>query len=414
MRRIAIVVRDLPSTLAGKLLASLDAVSRQKLRVELARLLDIDPNERRRALESFTGSMRREVRRDGQSRGAATAKSNGAYAAGDGVADTLELSGTRPSTHRGVASQIFPSSSQSSDVDRDANLASPVSDHFGTQLYGVSNADLMSLLKAERAQTVAVVLSKMPPKRAAALIKLMPPSRRQDVLVRIGRLPSIDESTIQDLAESFSQRVTQLAGESHTRELRALLGPLAVDLDRPPAPADSVARHIPDEALNASPRLRAILEEMPHVGESQPVRPAPNNLTDEPDPIARLRVVGDVDVSASTSDKKTVSVEPKRKVRGTDQIHQMLVALPPKVLCQSLARVPTRVAILALCGLPNDTADAAIACLPRSQANQVRRQLASMGSLELREIDDAKSTLIEAAIDAGDATEAAMPMTAAA
>jgi flagellar motor switch protein FliG len=47
--------------------------------------------------------------------------------------------------------------------------------------------------------------------------------------------------------------------------------------------------------------------------------------------------------------------------------------------------------------LPNKVADAAIDCLPRVQANQVRQQLMAVGNLEIREIDQAKEAVANAA-----------------
>ncbi|MFG0268098.1 MAG: FliG C-terminal domain-containing protein, partial [Rhodopirellula sp. JB055] len=89
---------------------------------------------------------------------------------------------------------------------------------------------------------------------------------------------------------------------------------------------------------------------------------------------------------------------------ATDEIHQRLVKMKPRLLCEALGRVPTRTAMLCLCGLPNKTADSAINVLPRQQANQVRAQLANVGSMELREIDEAKEAVLVAASTAPSTT----------
>jgi flagellar motor switch protein FliG len=73
--------------------------------------------------------------------------------------------------------------------------------------------------------------------------------------------------------------------------------------------------------------------------------------------------------------------------------------MKPRLLCEALGRVPTRTAMLCLCGLPNKTADSAISVLPRQQANQVRNQLANVGSMELREIDEAKEAVLVASTE---------------
>ena len=85
---------------------------------------------------------------------------------------------------------------------------------------------------------------------------------------------------------------------------------------------------------------------------------------------------------------------------STDAIHSYLMSLPIDRLRDSLAKVATRTALLTLCGLPNAKAEAVLASLPRRQSKQVRDQLSQLGTLELRDIDQAKEAVATIALGA--------------
>ena len=78
---------------------------------------------------------------------------------------------------------------------------------------------------------------------------------------------------------------------------------------------------------------------------------------------------------------------------STDSIHQHLLQLSPQNLCETLGKVETRTAMLALCGLPNQVTSAVLAILPRTQSRKVREAMNSLGTLQLREIDQAKEAI---------------------
>ncbi len=56
--------------------------------------------------------------------------------------------------------------------------------------------------------------------------------------------------------------------------------------------------------------------------------------------------------------------------------------------------------MLALCGLPNQVTEAALSILPRAHAKKVRIKMNSLGSLQLREIDEAKEKVAQASMTA--------------
>lgn len=326
IRRIAIVLLDLPAATAAKLLAELPPGTRQRVQHESATLVDVDPVERRRALESFAASLRQ--------------------------------------------------------APIDPVTRTPSALEFLDEL---SDDGLLALLRDEHPQTKAVVLAEIPPPRAASLLPRLSAEQRQDVMARIGRLPDVSEDMLNELAQSFRSRVDRLTSDHPHRS--------------PGKFNDRQTCGLTDDAMSSSafngatantvsPRLQAILAEMPAASSTNSRSDSGTSRSDSS--VERLRQV--MCEQAPAAPTASISVE---------QIHRDLMRLSPAKLCESLGGVDTRTAILALCGLPSHVADAAIACLPRSQANQVRQHLMSVGRLEIREIDQAKATVAAAARVAG-------------
>lgn len=322
------MLRDLPDTTAAKLVAELPPELRQRVLRERAALVDVDPLEHRRAIESFTASLRE------------------------------------------TAAQQLEKKCSSLDF-----------------LSEMSDDGLLNLLRDEHPQTQAVVLSEIPPGRAAILLPRLGAALRQELLARIGRLPDVPDDLLSELASSFRSRLARLTADHHCRSThrfgsRGQFG----DIDAGWASTDISL----DSPAPVSPRLQAILAEMPAAAPTTPATfPGAGGL--EPN-AARLYHSPREQAEKPATRPASLSVE---------QTHHELMRLAPAKLCEALGRVDTRTAILTLCGLPSHVADAAIACLPRSQANQVRQHLMSVGSMEIREIDQAKESVAAAARVAG-------------
>ncbi|PHQ33454.1 FliG C-terminal domain-containing protein [Rhodopirellula bahusiensis] len=405
LRRVAIVLKNLPRPVAAKLLGELPVESQQRLQYEVASLDEVDPLEHKRALESFAGSMR-------QSQPVGSNRGN----AGNPV-DEIVFSRT------------------ASDRNNQAPTRSPVENHSAGGTYAapapsanqsfdfmdaLSNDDVRGLLQSEHPQTIAVVMASIDPRKAAAILPQFPPRERQDILSRIGRLQEFPDSMIEDLASTFRSKAEALIARSRANPLQDLINAYAPSEGWDPAQA---ARHVPTEAAAVSPRLKAILSEMTPAQESAPpntanhsarpldanpsahpattpVGPTAVNQAD-PNPSAHtLRVHHPGETSNEPNDaSQSANTVPATSGLSTDDVHQRLIKMKPRLLCEALGRVPTRTAMLCLCGLPNKTADSAISMLPRQQANQVRSQLASVGSMELREIDEAKEAVLIASAE---------------
>jgi flagellar motor switch protein FliG len=81
-------------------------------------------------------------------------------------------------------------------------------------------------------------------------------------------------------------------------------------------------------------------------------------------------------------------------------------------LCRALGKVDTRDAMLSLCGLPNPVAEAALAILPRGHAKKVRASMSGLGSVQLREIDEAKERVARASLVALELLAESVPIAA--
>lgn len=402
LRRVAIVLKNLPRPVAAKLLGELPVESQQRLQYEVASLDEIDPLEHKRALESFAGSMR-------QSRPSATNRGN----AGNPVDEIVFSRTATDQTNR------TPSRSAVEGPSMGPSHASPSgSTNQSFEFMDVlSNDDVRGLLQSEHPQTIAVVMASIDPRKAAAILPQFPPRQRQDILSRIGRLQEFPDSMIEDLASTFRTKAEALIARSQTNPLQDLIDAYAPAEGWDPAQA---ARHVPTEAAAVSPRLKAILSEMtptqeatsPNAGphshsgnHSLPPTPANPNARPEnspvvagPAPTLRVHSPDETSPVAGHDQPNTTAASPASGL-ATDEIHQRLIKMKPRLLCEALGRVPTRTAMLCLCGLPNKTADSAISVLPRQQANQVRNQLANVGSMELREIDEAKEAVLVASTE---------------
>lgn len=389
LRRIAIVLRDLPESVALKLLDEIGPEARRRVQREVRMLVDVDPMERKRALESFAGSIKRHAARQLDHRVPPGRSSD--LPTNDSVVNNHP---TDDNVHRSDQSPTEPQPGRPLEfLDR------------------VDDDDLLSLLEDEHPQTKAVVFASIEPSRAARILPRLGNAQRQDMLSRIGRLQSLPEEMLADLAGSFQSRVQRMQSSRNRNPLQRLIDQNAIDHPGEHAvwnPGE-VAKHIPKAAVAASPRLQAILAELPSAASKPaPKTPSrnedvaslhapPESMDEEASHVAeRLRQITRQSEVANHS-PSTDQTATNQTDLSTDEIHQQLIKLPARRLCEALARVETRVAILALCGLPNKTADAAIACLPRTAANQVRQQFMSLGSMEIREIDRAKEQVAQAA-----------------
>ncbi|WP_442507546.1 hypothetical protein SH528x_006475 [Novipirellula sp. SH528] len=372
LRRVAIVLSSLPSPVAATLLNSFDDAMKKSLRRTMTSLSDVDPLERQRALQAFKGSLESQQNRPSRSN--------------SGAQDEIQLR----------ANSIDPNSSAGSSVmkqDREnaANRSPETTPHTHTALSFLGDTEdevLVTVIDGEHPQAVALVLASISPGQAARILPQLDPTVQKDALSRIGRLNDVPEEAVQELASHLRHRVQQCLSSQQKRASQST-GQRALNaiLAAMPQPK-SESRSLPDPVSET----RAPIET--------------NRIADVVDPnpanveIHSLRIAPETKPS-STDDRAAPQAKarvPQTSSLSTDSIHKHLISLTPLDLCQALGQVGTRQAMLTLCGLPNSNAEAALRVLPKAYAKQVRSQMNTLGSLELREIDEAKSAVATASM----------------
>ena len=342
MRRTAILISSLPEPTARGLLSRLTADQRRQVRRAMATLDDVDALERHRAMESFTTSLRRSV------------------------ATPLEVVATPPA----------PAAAAPAPAPTPPEV---VSDRPLSFLHGVDPGRLYRTLCTEHPQTVAVVLASLPPSTAAGLLQRMPPTKRTETIARIGRLGELDNDVAADIAGTLREKFDPPPDAAGQRSATPRpTGRLSEILSQMPG---SVA----GPAANPPPSVAATL-------------PPPNVATEASDQVDRLRRVAEIEPAGPEPlGPATLPFEPPKQIDDEPDtslddaaVERLLVSLPPLRLCAALGQVDTVTAVRTLQGLPSATVKAALSALPRSVARGVRRQIAAVDGVSLRQIDEAK------------------------
>ncbi|TWU64786.1 hypothetical protein [Crateriforma conspicua] len=338
LRRVAIVMSSLPGPLANRLMSQMSDTQRTQLRRTMTGLADVDPMERKRALQAFSGSIQNRV--DAPI-----------------VDDEFQVSTT---------GSVGPVTA--------ASQATPKRNHPLGFLDSVPDGELTRILESEHPQIAAIVLASIEPEKAAKLLSRLDSSSRRDVVRRIGRLESIEPETLNEVSEMLRAKCLDIelpaqssGGASALRQIMA----------RMPMPGD-------DPATSRS-RIDSPDASTPAVPPSQP---KPSSSTTAPSTNGtpmKIPLSGkQVDAPESSAGGKPVDDA------MTQQIHQMLERSSPGALCQALGKVETRDALLTLCGISRKQADRAIAMLPKAAQKETRRALANLGPLKISDIDQAK------------------------
>lgn len=408
MRRIAIVLASLPEPVAQKLLGSLPRENQRVVRAALGSLSDVDPLEQRRALDGFAVSLRQD--RVHQSKNS----------------DAAEVVFSRAairSLHDRAAEHSAGESGQWKSSDHD-EPAAPLA-----FLLDVDDETLVAHLKGEMPQTLAIILASISPAQAARVLPRLEPAVRADAMRRIANLTELPADLIDDIGSQLRDRFSAYGSRgTGRRALEAILAEMpseAVHMqshrmagmssdaavrdvqDRVDSPREAIAR-------DAAPPQASIRESV-QAGEFKPERMVAPEVrvgtrADESVSVdtPRLKIAegtwprDEVRLSnAGIEDKSTSDV--RSPLVSTDSIHEYLVSLSIDELRAALGKADTRQALLTLCGLPNTKAESLLASLPRRQAKQVRDQLAALGTLHLREIDEAKSVIASLAYSAAQA-----------
>ncbi len=387
MRRIAIVLASLPEPVAQRLLGSLHSDSQRSIRAALGSLSDVDPLERRRALDGFANSLRK-----GRS-------------AGNNHDDAAEIVFSRAA----IRSLKDPSQGTNSN-DNVSGATSGTAPAANTRkppaplafLLDVDDETMVAHLSGEMPQTLAIILASISPAQAARVLPRLDVTVRTEAMRRMANLKELPSELIDDIGNQLRHRLkpTQSTSRFGRVALDAILAEMPQEIpQRDNSPVENSQRDNSQrsETLD-SPRRNVEANTSSTVAEGaittmQPsVKLAEGTWPDNGQGESRNVVPPNDDL-----DERNRAASP---LASTDAIHSYLMSLPIDRLRDSLAKVATRTALLTLCGLPNAKAEAVLASLPRRQSKQVRDQLSQLGALELRDIDQAKEAVATLALGA--------------
>ncbi len=389
LRRIAIVLSSLPPAVATRLLGELDANSKQLVRRTMTGLSDVDPLERKRAIQAFAGSVRQQQSSPTNSQD-----------------EILLTSVTRPVTANPVASPVRHQFSAMDHANGNSASASGASSNIPKSLALLADMEddaLVRSVSGEHPQTVALLLASIAPAQAARILPRLESRLRSEAMSRIGRLGEIPSEMVEELAQHILSRiepkspVTPPAVNSDgRRRLDAILASMPKPTETQP-PSASPRVHANDKIALSDPVHVANTSSQPSlVNEVRPLRIAPQTRMEtqwndqEPDDYESA--------TPASSESRGAGAGRVPSLWSTDDIHNHLLRLSTVELRDALAAVDTHDALMALCGLPVETTDAVIATLPKSAGREIRLQLASIGSMQLREIDVAKERVAIASL----------------
>jgi flagellar motor switch protein FliG len=371
LRRVAIVLSSLPDATARRLLATLDIDHQRAVRNAIHHLEDVDPLERRRALDGFTASIR----------------SGRSSLAGQNEAAEVVLSAA--ALHHDHARSNARSQAIAIADGGNADHGNPASGSLAFKfLESIDDDAIAHRVKDEHPQTVAIILASISPRQAARLLGKLNAALRSETMRRLAKMDTPPGEVAEEIAAQLKQKLVhqQASGVDFT----------------PNASTHEQAAGVPlgQRRTVGQAALQSILAELNQTSSGRAASPTAGWRSNDSAKQSTIPIAGGtVDCVTAPTQSDMSSKNDTRfghVSNNATEIHTQLISLTPAQLRQALASVDARQAILALCGLPKATADAVLNDLPRRQAKQIRQQIASLGMLELREIDAAKEAVAKA------------------
>ena len=336
IRRIALVLKTLPQSLAANVLDSLDGPGKEVIGEAIERISQPSVSECREVLEELKNEIQH----------LAFSEERTVYSEDSQDEFQIQRKAQTDAKQPGLNYQV---SSVVSQWDAPAMTDANAQDSFAF-LNDIDDDMFVRVLQDEHVQTIALVFSSITPKQAARILPRLDSNTQTETLRRIERLGDVSQAAAAEVARHLRQRVDQLTDDQ-----------------------SSVGRDA----------LQAIMQAMPEDFEA----------IDEPnDPITSEQTMARSHPSSAEHFEEPVQQEER-------DAQEFLESLSAHELCSALGKVNTRHALLALCGLPSDASDRVVALLPKPRARAVRRGMSNLESISLREIDQAMRHVAQAAGD---------------
>ena len=304
VRKAAILVASLDTATADKMLDQFPPEQAAQIRLAMVDLGDIDPQEQRRVIDEFfrIGPLIPQQQ-----------------PAGVELDDQLARKLGKPTLQTPAADSLRP-------------VAQP----FGF-LHETESDELARVLSDERPQTIALVLSHLPPQRAAEILARFDAELQPDVVRRLAHLEETDHEILRDVERVLQSRLTQRL----TIERRRVVG------------ADAI-----QDILQASTHQ------------------------------ARLGVLDNL----AARDRDLAERLSPPPVEFDD-----LLGADEATLITVFQAVEPSLAMTALVGAPPSIVDRLLRQLPAAEAELVRRKLDHPGPLRLSDIEEARRVVAQIA-----------------
>jgi len=190
-RRVAKFLILIGSEQAAEILAELDPKQVEKISKEIALTGVIKPEERDEIFAEFHSLFSRHYCFSGSSRG------------GIETARRILFAAKGPEKGEELLNRAVPESKETP---------------FGF-LEDFSPEQLVMVLKAETAQTTALILSRLPPKLSAEFLKRLPPDFKPEVLKRMAYQKEISPEVIEQITAALKEKVRHVSGSANDIEI---------------------------------------------------------------------------------------------------------------------------------------------------------------------------------------------------
>jgi flagellar motor switch protein FliG len=350
LRKAAVLIRSLDADSAASLLAQLSANEARNLRAAAQALGPIDPEERADVLAEFRRAVPIAAR-----------------PAADGV-EIAFTSPTKTDLSLGPAIQATaPSAKRFEFLDE------------------APTKDLVPFLTREHVQTIAVVLSHLPPARAATVLAALPQKLQADTIERLSQLGESDPESVvvveRELAQWMTKRsIDRLGGAQRGDSMTSIL-----------AAADAVTRS--EILANLKTHKSALARQL-----------------EEPDPVRRRERTRKPTINTDRAPKRAVEDPGHNQVatrRASRQLHQLLKRQPAppslnfdelvnfndEALAGVLREVDANVLALALAGSRDELTDRICNRMPKRVAREFRRRLSQLGPTRLSDVEAAQQSV---------------------
>lgn len=435
VRQIAILVSSVDAAAARQLLLHMPTELAKQVRAMANKLGTVSVAEKRAILAEFQKSAGA-----GGSQRANTA---------DLQATTAPSSGHTPGHLRpGDSTQGFDSASYPGETDRqlaaDAAVAQNVSEvpfagasHPAAKSSATNDAApawtrlsteaLVRFVAGERTAVIAVVVSQLLPHKAVEVLRQLPRETNRAVLQRLSQLQDIDPNAMSAIDEHLAERLSDYqhrieSEHENTRRLNALLeaappelqaewSELLRDASQPQPASTTPAAGASNSSLAPLPNALArstqatIAELYGDIGlttlDTEPAvatQSATRTQAQEPQKAAAGVVDERPDILPFSNAQSTSPTKPNSAFTPTRHVDfDRLLELSAQNLATLLSSVDSQTVLLALAGSTPEFMRRFVRMLKPADAKALTKRLESMGSINLRDVDEAQHRIVERA-----------------